>query len=155
MSSLARLMKKGDFHHGVDGLVGMAAEGAAGFGVSYLIGQAHHRYGDKWYGKNAPKLAAAAGKGLAVVAHYFGMSPLVVGGLDVAGQAGLNAMGLELGLRQARGSTGKKAVLVPQHTDVKTLPAGSSEATHMGALGKAAPGRGLTWDQIEELASGR
>jgi hypothetical protein len=156
MSSAMALMKKMDVGTGEHGVLGLALDGAAGFGASYALGRVYHQYGDKWYGRNAPRLAAAVGKlGAVAISMLHGGEGSIVGGVvNSVGQAGLNAMGLELGLRHARKKTGKKAVLVPAATDLKKI-AGASEITTMGALGRAAPGRGLSWDQIEELAAGR
>ena len=112
----------------------------------------YHRYGDKWYGKQAPRIAAVAGKlGAVALSMYSGQS-LAVGVVNSVGQAGLNAIGLEMGLRHARAKSGKKAVLI---SSTAALPAGATEMASIGALGQAAAGRGLTWDQIEELAQGR
>ncbi len=153
MASAMHLMKKLNFSMGV-GVGAVALDGAVGFGASYAIGQVYHRYNEKWYGKHAPRIAAVAGKLGAVAAQMF-LGPGVTAGVcNAVGQAGLNAIGLEMGLRHARAKTGKKAVLVPRDADVKKI-AGASEMTSMGALGRAAPGRGLSWDQIEELAAGR
>lgn len=156
MASATHIMKKMDLHHGLSGPVGLLAEGGVGFAVSYGLGQLYHRKNDKWYGKQAPRIAAAVGKVGAVVASMLtgGEPGLIVGGLNAVGQAGLNAIGLEMGLRHARKSSGKKAILVPKDTDIKKI-AGASEATSMGALGRAQKGRGASWAQIEELASGR
>jgi hypothetical protein len=148
MASAAALMKKMDLSTGKHGITGVMIDGAVGFGASYALGQVHHRYQDKWAGKNAPRIMAAVGKLAAVALSYFngGRPSMSVGVVDALGQAGLNAVGLEMGLRHARGATGKKAVLVPSAIPGKTAA--------IGALGQAAPGRGLSWAQIEEMASG-
>lgn len=153
MASAMSLMKNMELSSGHVGLVGVALDTGVGFGASYALGRAYHAYGDKWYGKQAPRLAAIVGKVGAIAAAMMGHAPgIVAGTLNSVGQAGVNAIGLELGLRHARKSSGKKAVLVPAGTDIKKI-AGATEVTTMGALGKAAPGRGLSWDQIEELAA--
>jgi hypothetical protein len=154
MASAMSMMKKMNLAHGVRGPAGLLFEGAVGFGASYAMGQAYHRYNDKWYGKQAPRIAAIGGKLGAMALSMMGHHGAVVGGMDIIGQAGINAIGLEMGLRHARKSSGKTAVLVPAGTDIKKI-AGASEMTSIGALGRAAPGRGLSWDQIEELAQGR
>ena len=154
MASAMHLMKKMEIDSGVKGVVGVLLNTGVGFGASYGLGQVYHRHSDKWYGKQSARIAAAVGKVSAValsVAHG-GHSNWLGGVMDSVGQAGVNAIGLEMGLRHARSATGKKAILVPS---TMALPAGASEMTSMGALGKAAPGRGLSWDQIEELAAGR
>ncbi|HET6959744.1 MAG TPA: hypothetical protein VFI56_24290 [Vicinamibacterales bacterium] len=151
MASAAALMKRMDLSTGKHGITGVVIDGAVGFGASYALGQVHHRYQDTWAGKNAPRLMAAVGKLGAVALSYFngGHPSMSVGVVDAIGQAGLNAVGLELGLRHGRGATGKKAVLVPASA---ALP--GAKTTAVGALGQAAPGRGLSWSQIEEMASG-
>lgn len=166
MASALSLMKSGvkhmDLGHGMVGVGGVLLDTGVGFATSYGIGQIYHRYGDKSkVAKHLPKIVAAVGKGVAIVMQLVtGGGASVVGGVaDAFGQAGVNAMGLELGLRHARGSTGKRAVLVPKDA---ALPAGATEmqsalgsGTGVGALGEAPAGRGMSWDQIEELAAGR
>lgn len=153
MASAMTLFKKMNLGTGIHGVTGLVVDGAVGFGASYAIGQAYHRYSDKWYGKNAPRLAAAIGKlgAVAISMVTGGHAGLAVGVVDAVGQAGINAIGLDMGLRHARKATGKRALLVPAGTDINKI----SGATAIGALGKAQPGRGLSWDAIEELASGR
>jgi hypothetical protein len=156
MASAMTLMKKMEINSPVKGVGGLVLDGAVGFGASYGIGRVYHRYSDKWYGKNIARIAAGAGKigALACSALAGGHQTWLGAGLNSVGQSGINAIGLEMGLRHARKSSGKKAVLVPSDTDVKKL-AGASDMTSIGALGRAAPGRSLSWDQIEELAQGR
>lgn len=154
MASAMQLMKHANVGFAMPGIKGVVAGGVAGFGASYAIGQAYHRYSDKWYGKHAARLAAVAGKVGALVSSAMIGPGIVTGTVDAVGQAGINAIGLEMGLRHARAATGKKAVLVPAGTDIKKI-SGASDITSMGALGRAAAGRGLSWDQIEELASAR
>jgi hypothetical protein len=150
------LMKKMEINTVAKGVTGIALDGAVGFGASYGIGQAYHRYGDKWAGKNVARISAIAGKlGAVALSAFGGGHQTFLGNISNSiGQAGINAIGLEMGLRHARAKTGKKAVLVPSDTDVKRI-AGASDMTSIGALGRAQPGRGLSWDQIEELATGR
>jgi hypothetical protein len=154
MPSAMALMKKMEINSPVKGVGGLVMDSAVGFGASYGIGQVYHRHSDKWYGKNAARIAAAAGKlGAVVVSVLSGGHQTWLGaGLNSVGQSGVNAIGLEMGLRHARKATGKKAVLMPANAQ---LPAGASDMTSIGALGRAATGRGLSWDQIEELAQGR
>lgn len=150
MASAKHLMKR--MNLGMGPGVGMVLlDTGVGFGASYAIGQVYHRKGDKWYGKHAARLAAAAGKLGAVVLSMTTGPGLMAGMANSVGQAGVNAIGLEMGLRHARKATGKKAVLLPAGA---ALPAGASEMTSIGALGRAQPGRGMSWDQIEELARG-
>lgn len=156
MASAMQLMKKMEINSPVKGVSGLVMDSAVGFGASYGIGQVYHRYSDKWYGKNVARIAAAAGKLGAVACSVLsgGHQTFLGAGLNSVGQAGVNAIGLEMGLRHARKSSGKKAVLVPADTDIKKIT-GASDMTSLGALGRAAPGRAMSWDQIEELAAGR
>lgn len=155
MPSFKHLAKRMNLSTGMHGVGGLLVDGLAGLGASVAIGEIYHRKNDKWYGKNIARLAAAGGKlgAILISAASGGHSGLVVGLVNSVGQAGINAMGLEWGLRHARKATGLKAALVPEGTDLKKI-AGARDVTSMGALGKAAPGRGLSWDQIEELAAG-
>jgi hypothetical protein len=154
MPSAMTLMKKLEINTTAKGIGSIALDAGIGFGASYGIGQAYHRYNDKWYGKNVARIAGGVGKGLAVVCSALagGHQTFLGNAFNTVGQSGIDAIGLEMGLRHARKATGKKAVLIPATAQ---LPAGASEMTSIGALGRAAPGRGLTWDQIEEIATGR
>jgi hypothetical protein len=151
-----QLMKKMEIDTPTKGVAGLVLDSAVGFGASYGMGQVYHRYQDKWAGKNVARLSAAVGKlGAVACSVLAGGHQTWLGNVaNSVGQAGVNAIGLEMGLRHARAKTGKKAVLVPSDTDVKRI-AGASDMTSIGELGRAATGRGLSWDQIEELAQGR
>ena len=149
MASALATLKRMNLEHGMRGIGGVALDSAVGFGASYALGQAYHRYQDKWYGKHAPKILAIAGKVGAVALHMSGVHQVATGMLDAVGQAGLNAYGLELGLAAARKSTGRKVVMLPKDA---ALPAGAKEVT-IGSLPSAAPGRALSFEQIEEMAS--
>lgn len=156
MASAMAVLKRMEINTPAKGVGSIALDAGVGFGASYGIGQVYHRYGDKAWGRNVARIAGGAGKGLAVLCSYLagGHQTFLGNMFNSVGQSGINAIGLEMGLRHARSSTGKKAVLVPSDADVKKI-AGASEMTSIGALGRAAPGRGLSWDQIEELAQGR
>lgn len=154
MPSAIALMKKMELNTPVKGVMGLVMDSGIGFGTSYGIGQIYQRHSDKWAGKNVARLTAAVGKLGAATLSVLAGGHATFGStvLNSVGQAGVNAIGLEMGLRHARNALGKKAVLIPK---TAALPAGASEMSSIGALGKAAPGRGLSWDQIEELAQGR
>lgn len=156
MASAMHMMKKMELSTGMHGPVGLAVDGAVGFGASYMLGRVYHSHGDKWWGKQSPRIAAVVGKLGAVAASLFtgGHPGLLVGGLNAIGQAGINGIGLEMGLRHAREKTGKQAFLAPAGTNLKAIP-GATPMTSMGALGKAQRGRGLDWDKIQEIASSR
>lgn len=163
MASALALMKRGiahiEFSTGSGGFavrigeaaVAVAVDGAVGFGASYAIGQVYHRYGDKWIGKHVARIAAVLGKLGAVITAALGWG-MTAGGLNAVGQSGVNAIGLEMGLRHARAATGKRAVLIDKGA---ALPGGAQEATSIGDLGDTPPGRGAGWDAIDELASYR
>jgi len=103
MASASHLMKRMNLSTGKHGVTGVLLDGAVGFAASYGIGQVYHRKNDKWYGKNAARIAAVAGKlGAVALAAYSGSPGLAVGVANSVGQAGLNAIGLEMGLRHAR-----------------------------------------------------
>lgn len=154
MKSAKEIMKKMDLSSPKVGIASVLVDGAVGFGASYGIGQVYTRYQDKWWGKNVARIAAAVGKLGAMAAFgYAGHPTMVSAGLNSVGQAGINAIGLELGLKHGRKKVGKKAIIVPADANIKAIP-GAAEMTQIGALGKASPGKGLSWDQIEELAAG-
>lgn len=148
-------MKKMEINTSVKGVGGLLLDAGIGFGASYALGRAYHEYNDKWYGKQAPRILAAVGKvgALACSAFAGGRQTWLGSVSNSLGQAGVNAMGLEYGLRHARDTNGQKAVLVPKSTDTNRI-AGAKNVSAIGALGTAAPGRGLSWDQIQELAQG-
>lgn len=153
MATVMEMMKYGEINTPVRGVAGVVLDGGIGFVASYGLGHIYHRYNDNWAGKNAPRIMAIAGKvgALGVSLMAGGTQTFLGNALNTVGQAGINAMGLELGLRHARKATGKKAVLVKE--DLKL-----EGATELGArhhLGAAPAGRGLSWAQIEELASAR
>ena len=154
MASAMTILKKMELNTPMKGVGGLVLDTGIGAGVSYGIGRAYSQHGDKFYGKHAARIAAVGGKLGALVTTYLsgGHATFIGGGLNAAGQAGVNAIALEMGLRHGRDASGKRAVLVNKNA---ALPAGASDMTSLGALGAAAPGRGLSWAQIEELAAGR
>lgn len=138
-----------DLHHGVDGVGGLLLESAVEFGTGYGIGQAYARYPDKWYGKHAPTLAAGIGKlGAGLLATFAPGSHIATGMLSSLGASGLAIKGCEMGLASGRKAKNIKTVVVPA---TAALPSGGQD-TLMGA-GAGGSGRGLTYDQIQELAS--
>jgi hypothetical protein len=154
MASLVKVMEKLAYNTPLKGLAGLGLETAIGGAASYGIGRAYAQHGDKFWGKKAAHLAAGVGKiGAAVVSGLAGGHATYLGGaLNAVGQAGVDAYFLEKGLRHGREKIGKKAALLPRNA---TLPAGAEDMTSIGALGAAPSGRGLSWDQIQEIAEGR
>lgn len=135
-------------NHGPGMLVEAGVEGGVGFGLGWV----YHMHGNKWWGKGAPRIAAILGKIGSLLARMGSgkLAGVVSGGLNAVGSAGVAALGLEYGLRVARSRTGKRAVLMAKGA---ALPAGGEEITSIGALPPAQPGRALSWDAIEELAT--
>jgi hypothetical protein len=154
MASLVKVMEKMSYNTPLKGIAGLGLETVVGGAASYGIGRAYAQHGDKWYGKKAAHLAAAVGKvGAVIMAGVSGGSSTYVGGvLNAVGQSGVDAYFLEKGLRHGREKVGKKAALLPKNA---ALPAGAEELTSIGALGAAPSGRGLSWEQIQEIAEGR
>lgn len=150
MASALHHMRHMDLGH-ESGPLGVLVEGGLGFGVSYGIGRVYHAYGDKWAGRNVARIGAIAGKLGAVISSVALGPGWVTGCVNTVGQASLNAIGLEMGLRHARKKSGMKGVLVPEGVDVKKI--GGHDMTSIGGLGKAQAGRGMSWDAIEELAT--
>jgi len=149
MSSIMRQLGKLDLAHG-PGLVGVVVDTGVGFGASYGIGRVYQKWGkDHWTARHVATLTGAVGKGLAVVCAVFGAPQLLTGVINSVGQAGVNAKGLEMGLRHERDAQGKRAVLIDK---TAALPAGASEAA-IGALGRARSGATPSWDAIAEMAN--
>ena len=139
----------------------MLADTGLGFGGSVALGEIYGRYGhlDGWKGtlaKHSPEILGGVGKiaeGLLTVFVGPGWASGLAGAL---GQAGVNAVGLELGLNHARKAAGIALVKVPAGTDLSTLKSGAAlpaGSTALGALPAAEAGHGLAWDHIQELAS--
>lgn len=133
-------------------LLGAGAEVGVGAGASYAFGHMYHRYGNRWYGRGAPKIIGPVCKIAAVVGKVFLGDHAGFNVLDAVGQAGLNAMALEYGLRHARKATGRRPVMLAAGAP---LPPGAEEVTSVGALPPAAPGVGLDWNELSELAKAR
>jgi hypothetical protein len=155
MASAFDLMKRGvtkmDVHHGIPGVLGVALDTGAGLGASYAIGRVYAGYRDKWYGKHAPTIAAVAGKAVAVGLAVFAnsdMADMAKGVFDAVGQAGVNAIGLEMGVRHGMKAADRHVVVLP-----KGAAAAADQETLMGVLPPARPGRALSFEQIEELAA--
>jgi hypothetical protein len=147
MASAMHFLKKGQINTAPKGAMAIVLDTGVGYGSSVGIGYLHTRYRDKWFGKKAPHLVAAAGKGAAILLSMLsGGHPTFASTLaNSAGQAGVNALGLELGLRLGAKKAGMTLAMVPG-----SLP---GNAVAIGALGTAAPGRSLSWNQLEDLAA--
>lgn len=148
MASAMHALSHEDFTHGVEGVGGALLGGGLAFATGFGIGELYHRKGDKWYGKHAPKIVTAVGKAAAIASCVLGGPQLLTGSMNAIGDAAAATLGLEYGLKHARSSSGVKGILWPKD---KALPPGAKET----ALGAAPAGKGMTWDQVEELARSR
>lgn len=157
MASALRMMKSGlTMDHGVHGVAGLLLDTGIEYGAGFGLGELYARYGETKWGKKVPYMVAIGGKSLAVLAEVAmgGGHNMVSGVFNAIGSAGVATIGVAHGLEHGRKATGVKAVRLPANADTSKL-SGAQAITSIGALNPAAPGRGLTWDQIEELASAR
>ena len=131
------------------GLGAWFAGTAAGFGSSVLLGTLYGKYRDKWYGQWMPALFAAGGKALAlgVFLGTKGKALVSTALLNDVGQAGVNALGLDLGVKAGLKWAGQELHVVPKGTRV----AGGHRIA--GDLPPAQVGRGLADITVDELAS--
>lgn len=147
--SVLHTMRRGV--RGVDlghGLGGWALNAGVAVGTGYLVGQLNQRHADKVYGKHAARMAAATGKlGSVVAALVFGPG-VVSGAVDTVGNVGLGLMGADLGLRHGAEAKGVELKVVPKGTAV-------GRPVSIGALPPAQRGRGMSYDQIAQLAASR
>lgn len=155
MSAFDMVREVGDVEFGTGmGLGGELAATGAGAAASFALGHAYHRFGNRWYGRGAPRVVAGVFKIAAVAIHAAtgGRMPLATGVIDAVGQAGVNAVAMEYGLRSARKATGRRPVMLAAGA---ALPPGAEEVTAVGELPAAAPGAGMSWSELAELAKGR
>ena len=157
MASALTLMSRGvtdmDLHHGVPGVAGVVLDTAVGAGASYGLGQIYARYRDNQFGKNAPVIAAVAGKVGAMALNMFAHGSYAhwsSGVLDAIGQAGVNAKFLEMGIGHGMKAAKRHVVVLPENASVDAY---KKEDVLVGALPPASPGRALSFEQIEELAA--
>lgn len=132
------------------GLGAWFAGTAAGFGASVALGTLYGKYRDKWYGQWMPALFAAGGKALAlgVFVGTKGKALVTTALLNDVGQAGVNALGLDLGVKAGLKWAGQELAVVPKGAK---LPAGAHRIA--GDLPPAQVGRGLADITVEELAN--
>jgi hypothetical protein len=142
-------LKTMQLHHG-RGLGAAVVGTASGFAGSVALGALYGKYRDKWWGKWMPAFFAAGGK-LSALALFVGSKghlhmPAVI--LNDLGQAGVNALGLDLGIKAGLKWADKQLVVM----DAKgALPSGGVRIA--GELPPADPGRGLENISVEELAN--
>lgn len=132
------------------GLGAWATGTAVGFGSSVLLGTLYGKYRDKWYGQWMPAFFAAGGKlaALGVFIASKGKALVTTAVLNDAGQAGVNALGLDLGVKAGLKWAGQELAVVPKGTK---LPAGAHRIA--GDLPPAQVGRGLADITVEDLAN--
>jgi hypothetical protein len=132
------------------GLGGFFLGTAAGFGASVALGTLYGKYRDHWWGQWMPAFFAAGGKALAVGLFLLGKGrwhiPTVLAN-DV-GQAGVNALGLDLGVKAGCKWAGVELHVVPKGTKL-----GPGEQRIAGELPPGQPGRGLEEIAVEDLAN--
>lgn len=149
MASAFRTMSYMQVHHGY-GLGAASLGTVSGFAASTLLGTLYGKYRDKWYGQWMAALFAAGGK-LAALGLFLatgGRARLPVVLLNDVGQAGVNALGLHLGVRLGLRWAGKKLAVVD-----KDKALGAGETRIAGELPPAAPGRSLEEISVEDLAN--
>lgn len=150
MASALALLKRMDVssYDLGNGAIDLVASTAAGYGASVGIGYAYGRYRDHWAGEHAPKIAGAIGKGGAALLSVLGggNAGLLGSVLNTIGQSGVDMLGAKFGIEKGFAARQKMLVSKPK----AALAAGEQV---FGALGPAAPGRGLSDAQIEALAA--
>ncbi len=149
MASALTTMRSMNVHHG-RGVSGAVVGTVAGFGASVALGTLYGWHRDKWYGQWMPAFFAAGGK-LAALGLFLaskGKLHLPVVAMNDVGQAGVNAIGLDLGVKMGL-KIAKKQLIIQ---DVSAaLAAGAVRIA--GDLPPAAPGRSLENISVEDLAN--
>ena len=149
MADALATMSKMNVHHG-RGIAAVAVGTASGFAASVALGGLYGAYRDKWYGKWMPAFFAGGGKLVALLLYLVSKGRLHF--LPVAfndvGQAGVNALGLNLGVKIGLKAAKKQLVVIDESA---ALPAGGVRVA--GELPPADPGRGLEDISVEDLAN--
>lgn len=132
------------------GLGAFFAGSAVGFGASVALGTLYGKYRSKWYGQWMPAFFALGGKAaaLGVFLATKGRATVTTTVLNDFGQAGVNALGLDLGVKAGLKWAGEELHVVPKGT---ALPSGGHRIA--GELPPAQPGRSLEEISVEELAN--
>lgn len=132
------------------GLGGLLAGTAVGFGASVALGTLYGKYRDKWYGQWMPAFFAAGGKAAALAVFFAtkGRSHVAQAVLNDFGQAGVNALGLDLGVKAGLKWAGEELHVVPKGTAL-----GPNSHRIAGELPPAQYGRSLEQISVEELAN--
>lgn len=148
MASALDTLDRMNVHHGY-GVAAAVGGTVTGFAASVALGTLYGKYREKWYGQWMPAFFAAGGK-LAALAIFLGSRgrlrlPAVLA--NDFGQSGVNALGLDLGVKLGL-KLDKKALVVK---DVSAL--GPGDVRVAGELPPAAPGRGLEEISVEDFAN--
>ena len=132
------------------GLGAWFAGTAVGFGASVALGTLYGKYRDKWYGQWMPAMFAAGGKlaALGVFIASKGHALVSTAMLNDFGQAGVNALGLDLGVKAGLKWSGQELHVVPHGTKL-----GPGATRIAGDLPPAQAGHGLEQITVEELAN--
>lgn len=134
------------------GLGALFAGTAVGFGASVALGTLYGKYREKWYGQWMPAFFAAGGKLAALTLFLVSKGKWVVS-TAVAndfGQAGVNALGLDLGVKAGLKWDKKELHVVPSGTAL-----GPGQHRIAGDLPPAQSGRSLEEIAVEDLANMR
>jgi hypothetical protein len=125
---------------------------AVGFGASVALGTLYGKYRNKWYGQWMPAFFAAGGK-LAALGLFMatkGRSVVATTVMNDFGQAGVNALGLDLGVKAGLKWAGEEL-----HVGTRAELAAGHGHRIAGELPPAQPGRSLEEISVEELANFR
>lgn len=149
MASALATMSHMNLHHG-RGLLGFGLGTGAGFGTSVALGTLYGKYREKWYGRWMPAFFAAGGKLTALLAYLLSKGkwhtlPVV---LNDVGQAGVNALGLNLGVKLGLKLDKKQLVVKPVNSALT-----ADETRIAGELPPADPGRSIENISVEDLAN--
>jgi len=132
------------------GLGAAFAGTAVGFGASVALGTLYGKYREKWYGQWMPAIFAVLGKGVALATyalskgHWHTTAVL----LSDVGQAGVNALGLDLGVKAGLKWAGQELVVQPKGGKL-----GPGQTKIAGDLPPAQEGRSLDEISVEDLAN--
>lgn len=146
MASALDTLDRANLHHG-GGLVAAGLGTLSGFLASLGLGALYGAKRDVWYGKYSPYAVAVLGKLAALGFVFAGWNGAAIVANDV-GQAGVNAVGLNLGVVLGLKIAKKKLAITDEST---ALPAGYTQVA--GDLPPAAPGRSLENLSVEDLAN--
>lgn len=149
MPSALETLDRMNVHHGY-GLTPAVVGTVSGFAASVALGTIYGKWRDKWYGQWSPAFFAAGGKltALAVFLATRGRVRIPVVIANDVGQAGVNALGLNVGVMLGLKLAKKKLIIQDESAE---LPPGAVRVA--GELPPAEPGRTLDELSVEDLAN--